>query len=548
MGPAATESTALVEDVSFWARWNLFITFLTPAFAGFLYGYSIGAISGSVDSWAFGRDPPLKTFDISVLTSASIAGATVASTFAFYIGDVIGRRRELIVGSSFYLLGSCMSQLAMHSYDFVYISRFTYGLGIGFSMHSAPAYIAEIAPPELRGAMIAVKELFIVMGLLLGYGIVAIAESIINDEGSQWRLNWAVPPAIAVGILWRLIFYCPPSPRGLLTRGEDDRALEALEYLRPHASRQVLLDNIRDTKATLMEDEVLPPAKGGEADAADGAAEPWRPWSRTELHKWAQIFAARRSLVVGLGIISLQQVTGQPTVLYYAQTIFERAGFEKSSAKHSDVILGAAKFVATLCAIPLVDRMGRRPLLLIGTAAMLVALIVLAIAFGLGSDDDAEFSAFGHDRSAASVAYSTSPPPPSPFGDPLSDAQLGSDRGIDDSKELQGAWKTITILALMTYVSGYQFGFGPVAWVMVGEVFPLHLRARALGLAVTFNFGLNLAVALTNNSLTDAIEYQGVFTIYAVMSALALVFIVVVVPETKGKTLEQIEEMLGQRS
>jgi len=324
--------------------------------------------------------------------------------------------------------------------------------------------------------------------------------------------------------------------------------LEALEYLRPHASRQVLLDNIRDTKATLMEDEVLPPAKGGEADAADGAAEPWRPWSRTELHKWAQIFAARRSLVVGLGIISLQQVTGQPTVLYYAQTIFERAGFEKSSAKHSDVILGAAKFVATLCAIPLVDRMGRRPLLLIGTAAMLVALIVLAIAFGLGSDDDAEFSAFGHDRTAASVAYSTSPPPPSPFGDPLSDAQLGSDRGIDDSKELQGAWKTITILALMTYVSGYQFGFGPVAWVMVGEVFPLHLRARALGLAVTFNFGLNLAVALTNNSLTDAIEYQGVFTIYAVMSALALVFIVVVVPETKGKTLEQIEEMLGQRS
>jgi len=263
---------------------------------------------------------------------------------------------------------------------------------------------------------------------------------------------------------------------------------------------------------------VMGPAKGG---AAEAEAEPWRPWSRSERRKWAQIFMARRALIVGLGLISMQQITGQPTVLYYAQTIFERAGFEKSAAKHSDVILGAAKFVATLGAIPLVDRLGRRPLLLIGTSAMLVALIVLAIAFGL---EDEKHGAFGGHNRTAHLRL-------------LSD----TDTGIS---ELKGAWKTVTILALMLYVSGYQFGFGPVAWVMVGEVFPLHLRARALGLAVSFNFGLNLAIALTNNVLTDAIEYKGVFSLYAAMSTLALGFIVLVVPETKGKTLEQIEEML----
>lgn len=191
-------------------------------------------------------------------------------------------------------------------------------------------------------------------------------------------------------------------------------------------------------------------------------------------------------------------------VLYYAQTIFEDAGMSKESAKFSDLYVGASKLAATLLAVNVVDRFGRRPLLLAGILIMLVALIMLFLAFAITYDWAGGESAEGM----------------SPF------------------------WSSMTLVALIAYVTGYQVGFGPITWVLIGELFPLHSRARAIGFSVFANFSLNLLVTLTNAPLIDAVGQAALFGVYAGMCVVSLAFVFVVVPETKGKSLEEIEAML----
>ena len=203
---------------------------------------------------------------------------------------------------------------------------------------------------------------------------------------------------------------------------------------------------------------------------------------------------ARHALLVGVGLVALQQLTGQPSVLYYQEAIFRDAGFGAMAASAS-VIVGAAKLLATLTTVASVDRFGRRPLLMIGVAMMLAALLVLSVAFRVG----------------------------------------------------KSAGGSVVVLALVTFVCGYQVGFGPVTWLLISEIFPLRLRTTALSLAVVANFGLNLLVAITLEPLQAAVGQAYLFLLYAALCVVSLVFIARVVPETKGKSLEEIEGMLRGR-
>jgi len=196
-------------------------------------------------------------------------------------------------------------------------------------------------------------------------------------------------------------------------------------------------------------------------------------------------------------------------VLYYQQAIFVDAGFGQF-ASSAAVIIGAAKLVATLVTVVTVDKFGRRPLLLIGIVMMLAALGLLASAFAVGSPDPADPSRL----------------------------------------RLPAGWPPTVVFALVLYVCGYQVGFGPIAWLIISEVFPLRTRTRALSLAVVANFGFNLLMSFTLELLQDAFDalvpgfgQTLLFSLYAALCVVSLVFVVVCVPETKGKTLEQIEEM-----
>jgi len=228
---------------------------------------------------------------------------------------------------------------------------------------------------------------------------------------------------------------------------------------------------------------------------------------------WAEVFQARRALLAGLGLVALQQLTGQPSVLYYQESIFADAGFGDQAAT-SSIIVGAAKLLATLTAVVTVDRFGRRPLLLVGTSMMLAALVLLGTAFAVGTP------------SATDPTMLTLP----------------------------GAWPPLVVVALVLYVCGYQVGFGPIAWLIISEVFPLRTRTKALSFAVIVNFAANLIMTFALQPLQAAFDsllpgngQALLFFLYGALCIVSLVFVVLFVPETKGKSLEEIEAMFASK-
>ena len=228
---------------------------------------------------------------------------------------------------------------------------------------------------------------------------------------------------------------------------------------------------------------------------------------------WHEVLRARKALLAGLGLITLQQLTGQPSVLYYQEAIFDDAGFDHFAA-NAAVIIGSAKLVATLVTVFYVDRFGRRPLLFAGITMMLGALAVLSTAFALG------------EPSGTDAKQITLPP----------------------------GWPPVVVAALVLYVCGYQVGFGPIGWLIISEVFPLRSRSRALSLAVITNFACNLGMTFglvpMQVALDDLVPGYGqaiLFGIYGALCVFSLGFVFCCVPETKGKTLEEIEEMFNRR-
>ena len=490
-------------------RSYIYVTFLFPAFAGFLFGYDIGAASGAVGSIEkLSSIGALSSTQRSLLTSASLIGATAGSILALFVGEVLGRRRELMAGGLLYVAGTLLSISAPSGpasrlLAAVLGGRFAYGVGIALCMNAAPLYIAEISPAEIRGRLVSLKEAFIVLGILLGFAGSAVFEHSLS-RGDAWRAIWAPPLPVALVVVLGM-WASPQSPRWLLLRAAataESRssgrhaALGALSRLRRGATHAELHAEIAEIEETLhgLTASVKDDRR---TSAGDGCAD---------------VLRARRALTAGLGLVALQQLTGQPSVLYYQEAIFRDAGFGAHAASAS-VVVGAAKFVATLATVASVDRFGRRPLLLSGITLMLAALVLLGSAFLAG------------DTNPATGAVVLPP-----------------------------GWALVVVGALVAYVSGYQLGFGPVTWLLISEIFPLRLRTAALSLAVVCNFALNLAVAVTLDPLQQAYNAlshgQGqayLFFTYGVVCLVSLGFVWLYVPETKGKSLEDIEAMLRGR-
>merc|ERR1712217_428487 len=231
----------------------------------------------------------------------------------------------------------------------------------------------------------------------------------------------------------------------------------------------------------------------------------------SEMVKWTDAFRYPKPLVIGCGLVFLQQVTGQPSVLCFATNIFKSAGFGETAAL-SSVGVGLVKLLATLFTVWRVDHYGRRFLLFVGISMMTVALALIGVAFMF------------RECQSPGVALAN-----------CSDSDVG----------LPKPWAYATVGGLMVYVSGYQVGFGPIAWLLIAEVFPLQARGAALSIAAVVNFGSNIGMTLTTKVLQNALTPAGVFFGYLVFCVVSLAFVKFVVPETKGKTLEQIERQLA---
>ena len=464
--------------------WNAVLwPFFFPAVGGLLFGYDIGATSGAVVSIVSpklsGTDwYSLSSIQTGLVASGSLYGALLGSVLAFNIADFLGRRKELMLAALLYILGAAVTGFAPN-FAIVVAGRLIFGLGIGLSMHAAPMYIAETCPSQLRGTLISLKEAFIVGGILLGY---LVGNNQVDAVGG-WRVmfGFGAPFAAIMGVgMWSL----PPSPRWLLLRavqGKGDvetlkrEATDALRRLRgPLYSRQSAEES--EGQWTVLQAA----CEGEDANVS-----------------FAELFQGvnMKALVVGTGLVFFQQVTGQPSVLYYAAPILQSAGFPAASdATQLAVLLGFFKLIMTAVAVLNVDKLGRRPLLLGGVAGITVSLATLAAYFSFLQD-----------------------------------------------------YPYLAVGSLLLYVGCYQVSFGPISWLMVSEVFPLRTRGRALGVTTLVNFGSNAVVALAFAPLQDLVGESFTFLIFGIVSLVALTFIFTSVPETKGLSLEQITAKLESK-
>jgi sugar porter (SP) family MFS transporter len=424
-----------------------------------------------------------------LVTAASTIGAFLGSLVVFKVADNIGRKKELQIGACCYAIGavgqflSSSSASAEVGLTFLIFIRVVYGIGIAFSMHGAPTYIAEMAPPSLRGLLVSLKEAFIVVGILLGF---ATGYLLCSDESSQmvvggWK--WAYGSSFIFSTLMLFgTLYIPKSARWLLLKQRSEEAAESLRFVFPFSEDTVkeILNDIKGQCEKQLEIEV---AAGSNGENKSIFAAKWRG-----------------PLLAGVGLIVLQQVTGQPSVLSYAVKILQDAGL----GEFSTVLLGAFKFVATMLAVVYVDSFGRRKLLFVGNTLMLVALAVLSYIY---------------------LAYPSA-----------------NDDNDDNDDNDFGPRQVITLIAMFIYIGGYQVGFGPIAWLMISECFPLEIRGQAVAFAVQMNFLWNLIIQLSIPVVTKALGNGPLFSVFTVFCVYSIYFVHHYVPETKGLSLEEIEK------
>jgi SP family galactose:H+ symporter-like MFS transporter len=425
------------------------------ALGGLLFGYDTGVISGAIlfIKKSFSLSPQLQ----EIVISAVLVGAVIGAVTGGRLADRFGRRRLIILSAVIFSIGAVATALTP-LISLLIAGRIVVGIAIGIASFIAPMYISELAPARVRGSLVSVNQLAITVGIVVSY----LVDYAFSGLGA-WRMMLglaAVPSIILALAMWRL----PSSPRWLVARGSMDKARNVLGRIR---------------RSSEIDAEVKEIERSLEKQKGSGVL-----LSHPML---------RMALFVGIGLAVFQQLTGINTVIYYAPTIFEFAGFKTAGFSIlATVGVGLVNVAFTLLAIRLIDRVGRRPLLLVGVAGQIVGLVILGLAFQLH-------------QLARFIGY-------------------------------------IAVASLAIYVASFAIGLGPVFWLMISEIYPLKVRGAAMSLATVVNWGVNLAVAVTFLTLVGAVGRPGTFWIYAGIGIAAWLFFYFLVPETRGKSLEEIED------
>src|SRR6266487_3389729 len=437
----------------------VYIAALFAALGGLLFGYDTGVISGALIF--IKREFGLTTAAEEIVVSGVLLGATIGAIIGGKAADRFGRRRVLLVTAAIFGISALAPSPAI-----LIASRIVLGSAISLASTNVPVYLSEVAPPHARGWVVSLFQLAVTIGIVVAY---LTDYAFASVEGWRWMLGLAVTPALVFGIG---MFFLPETPRWLVRGGHHEVAHSTLVRIRGLADVNLEIEEI---KASL---------------AQQGENGHWTDLLRRQI---------RPALVVGLGLAIFQQITGINTVIYYAPKILQAAGFNSASgAILATVGVGIVNVGMTILAMFLVDRVGRRPLLLAGIAGMIVTLGVLGLSFRVSN----------------------------PSG--------------------QLAW--IAVICLMGYVASFAISLGPIFWLLIAEIYPLKIRGLAEGAAATFNWGSNLIVALTFLTLVEKLGASSTFLLYAVASVASWLFAYYFVPETRGRTLEQIEEFWRARN
>jgi len=453
----------------------IFLAFVA-AIGGFLFGFDSGVINGTVDALqaAFDSDAAVTGFNVASVLLGCVVGAFFAGTLA----DRFGRKPMMLAAGIVFIISAWGSGIAEGSVEFV-IYRLIGGLAVGAASILAPLYISEIAPSKIRGRLATLQQLMIVVGLFMAFmsnywlvGMSGGAQEELWMGFQTWSwMFWAeiIPAAVFVLVL----IFIPESPRYLVASNQSAKALKVLSSIGDAVQAAV---KVKDIQSTVREDS--------------------RPSLRDIVSKYT---GKIHPLVwVGIGIAVLQQFTGINVIFYYGATLWQAAGFTEANALLTNVITGSVNIVFTIVAILLIDRVGRKPLLLVGSIGQAVMLGAMAYLFGTATVDAA------------------------------------------NNLVLEGNNGTYALIAANGYIAFFAATWGPVMWVMLGEMFPNQYRGAALAVCGIAQWGSNFTITMTFPIMLTYLGLGVSYGVYAAFGILAYFFVKSLVKETKGRSLEDM--------
>lgn len=463
---ANKENTALIILIS-----------VVATIGGFLFGFDSGVINGTVDGLkqAFGSTEAQLGFEVASM----LLGCAIGAFFAGRLADRWGRRSVLIISAVLFLLSALGAGAATNSLLFI-AARLIGGFAVGAASVMSPAYIAEVAPARYRGRLATVQQIAIISGLFAAFlsnYLLAKAAGTSTEPlwagQAAWRwMFWmqVIPSALFLVLLLAI----PESPRYLVVKRRKDEALAVLTRLFGAEQASATLVEI---DASLSQDHHRPQL----SDLINKATRKIRPvvW-------------------VGIGLAVFQQLVGINVVFYYGAVLWQAVGFSESDALLINVLSGALSIGACIVTVLLVDKIGRKPLLWVGSVGMSVALALVVYAFASGSM-------------------------------------------VEGHLQLPGHMGTLALVAANAYVVFFNVSWGPVMWVMLGEMFPNQIRGSALAVAGAAQWTANFIVTVTFPMLLAGIGLASTYSIYLVSAVISVFFVIKFVRETKGRSLEQME-------
>lgn len=428
----------------------LILSVIIVSLGGFLFGYNTSVISGAL--LFISEEFHFTSLQQELIVSTLLIGALIGALLGGGMADKLGRKTTMFFTVFLFTLGALLMVIAESLTGFL-VGRFTLGLGVGVASLCVPLYIAEVSLPKIRGALVSFNQLAITIGILVAYGVDYGFSSLANWH---WMFGFAFLPTL---LLFIGLFWIQETPSWLANNGRGSEAKRSLQKLYPTVS----LSHFE-----------------GEASKQKKSAK------ISLLSK-----GVRLPFITGIGISVFQQITGINVIIYYAPRIFQAAGYQDAqTAILATLGIGIVNVIMTVIALWVIDKVGRKPLLIIGLIGMIFSLLIIGFSF------------------------------------------------YEEAKDLGIA----AVISMVAYVAFFAISLGPVAWLIISEIYPLSIRGKAMGIAIFANWVCNYLVSLTFLSMLQTFSEAGTFLIYAGVCLLGLGFVSKWVPETKNKSFEEIQK------
>ena len=458
----------------------IILTSLVATLGGFLFGFDSGVINGTVDGLkvAFNSEDIGTGFNVASM----LLGCAVGAFFAGQLADKIGRRQVLIIAAVLFIISAWGSGIATSSLQFI-IFRVLGGLAVGAASVISPAYISEITPAYMRGRMTTIQQIAIILGLFVAFiSNYLLATTAGNSmdifwwgyEAWRWMFWMELIPAT---LFFILLLFIPESPRFLVVR---QRHVEAKVVLGRLYGEYVAETKLVEINQSVAEDHHQPRL----ADLIDKVSNKIKPivW-------------------VGIGLATFQQLVGINVVFYYGAVLWQAVGFSEADALMINIISGGLSIGACVLTVLTVDKIGRKPLLVIGSVGMTITLAIVAWTFSTGAV------------------------------------------GPDGTLQLSEQYGLLALIAANAYVFFFNGSWGPVMWVMLGEMFPNQIRGSGLAIAGLFQWGSNFLITMTFPIMLASIGLAVSYGIYATFALISVFFVIYLVRETRGVELESMHKI-----